>query len=308
MKQPSRSARSVGSSASAVRGVVVLLFALTATSSHPQAWAQTTDSESKRQESRLLNDGRDKNGASETSTQESRSEKYEKAIALSTVVLAAVTALLALFTGGLWLATYRLGRDAKQTAARQTADTQNSLRIAAESGAALKEVAEATKNNALLMSGMLRKQMRAYIAVDIGSTTYQDENARFDSAPVLINTGFTPALEVSYRAQAAVLSTNLSSDFEFSAAGPLYGNDASLSPRQQFIIHAMVDHRFSDAEVEEIKKGAVKRLFVWGTVTYKDVYGESWMTKFCHNFVFVPNADGRWRPLGFYYARHNSTT
>lgn len=36
-----------------------------------------------------------------------------------------------------------------------------------------------------------------------------------------------------------------------------------------------------ESEVEKIKVGAGAALYVWGIVTYSDVFGESHYTKFC---------------------------
>jgi hypothetical protein len=67
--------------------------------------------------------------------EEHRKEKAQedKRLADATVWLAAVTTILALFTALLWWATYKLSRDAKQTADRQAKEMQESLSIAKES-------------------------------------------------------------------------------------------------------------------------------------------------------------------------------
>jgi hypothetical protein len=72
---------------------------------------------------------------------ESRSDIHTSAderVAVATELLVYVTALLALFTGGLWVATYQLSRRAKHTAAQQARDTERSLRIAEKSADAIK--------------------------------------------------------------------------------------------------------------------------------------------------------------------------
>ena len=101
-------------------------------------------------------------------------------------------------TGALWFVTYSLARDAKEGAEEQATNMSKSIAEAANAANAMKEIAAVTKENATLMEGILRKQMRAYIAVDIGGATYQDANLRFEAAPVIVNTGNTPAKHVSY--------------------------------------------------------------------------------------------------------------
>ncbi|MEP7246492.1 MAG: hypothetical protein ABI885_22830, partial [Gammaproteobacteria bacterium] len=102
---------------------------------------------------------------------------------------------------------------------------QRSLQIAAQSTKALEDVAEATRANTMLLQPMLAKQMRAYVAVDHGRATFQDENLRFDSAPVFTNTGFTPARNVCYSAVAEILATDQPEAFVFAQA-ELKRNDA----------------------------------------------------------------------------------
>jgi hypothetical protein len=54
----------------------------------------------------------------------------------------------------------------------------------------MQRVAEATKHNAILMSGMFSKQMRAYIQVNIGTSTAQREDGIvFGSWPEIVNVG-----------------------------------------------------------------------------------------------------------------------
>lgn len=69
-------------------------------------------------------------------------------------------------------------------------------------------------------------------------------------------------------------------------------------------MNAFADDFCPDEEVESIKVGGKGRvLYVWGIVTYKDVFGESHSTKFCHtvNFVRIGTED---RVIGFYIGRH----
>ena len=218
------------------------------------------------------------------------------------IVLATIA--IAWFTATLWDATAGLFFLAKT----QAKDMKISLRIADQSANAMEKVANATKNNAVLMQGILSKQMRAYLAVDIGQAVYQDQNLRFGSSPVLTNTGFTPAKNVSFRVMADVLPIKLPENFQFADFGEKQINDASLAPRQQFVIHGVVKNKFPDDEVQAIMEGNERRLFVWGTVTYDDVFGGSWETNFCHTYTFFKDGDGRMRPNGFYHPKHNSST
>jgi hypothetical protein len=228
-------------------------------------------------------------------------------IAHSTVALAIVTFLLAVFTGCLWWSTYKLGRDAKSVSDRQAADTLRSLAIAADTTAALREVTDATRNNTALLQPMLQKQMRAYLSVNFGGAIYQDERLRFAATPVIENTGLSPAQNVSFRATAGILDVERAAQMDF-PLGEIRRNDATLHPRQSFTINVIVPDRYADDDAAAIMRGDQRGLFVWGAVVYDDVYGEAHETKFCHRFVFFPDAEGKIRQSGFYNTTHNSST
>jgi hypothetical protein len=59
-------------------------------------------------------------------------------------------------------------------------------------------------------------------------------------------------------------------------------------------------------------RGDKKRLFCWGTVTYDDIFGDSWQTNFCHNFIFYKDKDSAGieviKFFAYYYRSHNSAT
>lgn len=69
---------------------------------------------------------------------------------------------------------------------------------------------------------------------------------------------------------------------------------------------AMVNRDFfDDGEVENIKRGLGRRLYIWGTVIYEDVFGDQRYTEFAHNIVWMPLKDGSEPILGNYVDRHN---
>jgi len=136
----------------------------------------------------------------------------------------------------------------------------------------MRDVADATKNNANLMSSMLSKKMRVYIQINIGKSTAQrGEDVVFGSWPEIVNVGLTPAKNVSYRVMADVLDVATSAS-DVPEPQQVFTNDATLNPRQSFTIQAAVTRRFGPSEVEAISKGDSKRLFVWGIITYDDVF------------------------------------
>ena len=205
-------------------------------------------------------------------------------------------------------ATVGLGRKAQQTASEQTDRMERSVVEAARAATAMEGVGRATTQNAALMQSLVQKQMRAYLSVEMGAANYQDARLRFEALPRLMNNGLTPARNVSFKVLADLLDGSGHGDLVFPDVGELIANDVSVAPRASFTLSGAVDHRVPDAEVEAIMQGNTRRLFAWGKVTYDDVYGGSWETNFCCNYVFFRNAKGEVVVSGYYYRRHNNST
>ncbi len=227
-------------------------------------------------------------------------DRHEKLlIVLSTIAIA-------WFTGTLWRAT----TDLQAIADRQSEETQDSIIQATRSANAMENVAESTRKNAFLMQNILHKQMRAYVAVDVGTAAYQDKTHNFAGIPSLINTGFTPARNVSFSATAAILNVDkiLPQDLVIPDNGEMIINDAGIGPRQQFTIQGVVKRRFPENQIRGIMEGSKRRLFVWGIVTYDDVFGKHWITHFCHNHTFYLGPDNNIKVNSYYHCNHNDAT
>jgi hypothetical protein len=221
-----------------------------------------------------------------------------------------LTGALALITGGLAVATFKLysatvglGRDAKASGETQIARMDSSISEAGRAASAMEAVARATSANAELMQKMFQKQMRAYVSVEIGGALFQNDHVLFQASPVLNNTGLSPARNVSYRISASIIENNAVEIVGFPDVGPFTANDVSLAPRQQLIIHSPTVARIPDEEVQAVKDGADRRLHAWGIVTYDDVYGGHWETEFCVNYQWAGETI-----LGYYYRTHNKAT
>lgn len=212
--------------------------------------------------------------APDTETKSTKEEKKEQEkskvdnlIAYSTLVLAIVTSILAIFTGALWLATRKLVIDAKDTS---------------------------------------KRQLRAYLSVSIGGGSYQErhKDIRFEVRPSLLNSGNTPAHNITYWARAEVLPFPLPDDFDFPPTKDTLQSSLVLGPHQNIILNAMINEFFPDEEAEIIKKGNGRRPCIWGIVSYTDVFGDGHTTKFCHSICwFGPVEDET--IAGHYANRHN---
>jgi hypothetical protein len=210
----------------------------------------------------------------------------DRGLVYGTYALAIFTFALAIFTALMWGATYRLAKHARTTGDDQSAKMANSIAEASRAAAAQEGIAQATKENAELMQGVLHKQMRAYLIVEIGGGIYQDFNKRFEVRPSLLNSGFTPAIDMSYWALAGILPFPLANDHNLPVNHSPPPNSMDLGPRQSIQMNAAVDTRVPDSEVAEIKSGLDRRVYVWGAVTYKDIFGGSHTTDFCHSIFW----------------------
>jgi len=148
------------------------------------------------------------------------------------------TIVLAIFTVALWVANIWLVISTKRASAKQALDTQLAIAEAKRSADAMRDVADATKNNALLMSDMLSKQMRAYIQVSFGTSTAQRGDMNFGSWPELVNAGLTPARNISYRIMAEILDVKMMGvGSDFPEPTEVFTNDATLNPPSKLQAH-----------------------------------------------------------------------
>jgi hypothetical protein len=183
-----------------------------------------------------------------------------------------------------------------------------SARLAAAMEAVANHIAVSAKaatDSVAALKERTAQQMRAYLAVVIGTGVYQerDKNLRFEGKPFLINTGHTPAHMVCYKAKAAILPVPAPKDFGFQLGDEVIGGSI-LGPQQNANLSGIVDDFVDDAEVEDIKTSKGKALYVWGIVTYEDIFGEAHYTKFCQCLIWLP--DGK--VFGVYIAGHNDAT
>jgi hypothetical protein len=205
-------------------------------------------------------------------------------------------------------------RQTVEGAKEQSGDMKRSIAESIRAANAMEEFAKSAERGSKAAAQsvvLVAQQMRAYLSARIDGGIYQDRamNLRFEVRPMLINTGLTPARRISYVAKADVLPFPLPNDFVFPSLEPPSSVFGLLAPQQNFIMNAMVDRDFfDDGEVENIKRGNGIRLYIWGTVTYEDVFGDQRYTNFSHSIVWVPLKDGSERILGHYVDRHNDAT
>jgi hypothetical protein len=166
----------------------------------------------------------------------------------------------------------------------------------------------ASANAANRLAKANERQLRAYLSVNVGTVIFQNETISqpFVVLPDCVNDGQTPAHEMSYNARANILPYPLPDDFDFpmKPEQAIITSSAVVGPHRSFQLGAALD-RFCDAdEVDNIRWGKYERLYVYGTVRYRDAFGEPRWTNFCQSYRWRP--DGT--PLGENTKQHNDAT
>ena len=154
-------------------------------------------------------------------------------------------------------------------------------------------------------------QMRAYVSVEIGTASHQNTATgfKFEARPLLINSGQTPARNFAFVAKAAILDVPLSEDFNTTVEIPAENGKGVIPPHQNRHIYAVVDNLVPDDQVQNIMDGTGKSLYVWGAVTYDDIFDGHWRTEFCQQLTFIPNRDGNGHTInGLFIGNRNKET
>lgn len=211
---------------------------------------------------------------------------------------AAVAALfVAGFTGTFWRSTEKLWA----ASIGQGDAMERSIAEAEKSAKAMSSVAEFMAKNVERLketvSGLNqsvdanKRIVRAYLTIGVGDFYEQDvsKNAPLQFHPVVLNTGNTPALDVIYNGRVVFRDYPPGPNFDFTML-PINEERSAITvgsrqfPPPAIPVHA--DRWFTDEEMAEAKQARTKRLYVFGTVTYKDVFGVPHYTDFCQSVTW----------------------
>ena len=236
--------------------------------------------------------------------------KFTLWLVMATLILAGVGILQ---LGVFGYQSLQLKRTVK-AAADQSRDMKDSIAQAARTAKAMEDVAihfdrsvTQAEESTNVFQERGKQQTRAYICVDVGSAAYQDRvnNIKFGGQTLMVNAGNTPAHNVRFRARAAILPLPLPEDFSFPLPAESIGGSI-LGPRQRLTITQLVDDFVPDEEIEDIKKiNGKKALYIWGIISYEDVFSEEYITRFCQLLYWL--VDGK-TIMGNYIGRHNDAT
>jgi hypothetical protein len=222
----------------------------------------------------------------EKSANDRKLVNFSGALVNATYVLAAIGVLQLIVFG---YQAYQLRRTVK-AATDQSGAMERSITEAGRAAKAMEDVARHFEANVSIVRERTAQQMRAYLTVLVGLAVYQEreKGTRFEGKPLLVNSGPTPARAVKYRARADILPIPLPEDFNF----PLpekHVEGGIMGPHQNANMSAIVENFIEDGEVENAKLNKGKALYVWGIVTYADIFGEPHYTKFCQSLFFLPD-------------------
>jgi hypothetical protein len=156
------------------------------------------------------------------------------------------------------------------------------------------KAAKATEASVEAGKDTAKRQLRAYVTVIIGDAVFQERrdedkggDLMFECRPLLVNNGQTPARKIRFKARAAILPVPLPKEIHLPEEPDEGIGDSILGPQQNANMFALVDGFRADDEAESLKKGVgAKGLYVWGRITYEDVFGESHFTRFCQHIYW----------------------
>jgi hypothetical protein len=131
---------------------------------------------------------------------------------------------------------------------------------------------------------------RAYLTVGFNGLVKQDPttNYKFEARMTLQNMGSTPDYNVRYVARLGVLPIPLPNDFQL----PTIDQNAPtgvIAPNQSFVFSSIADRIYSDEDANEVKNSFNKHLYVYGAISYDDVFGLSRHIHFCQAILWLKN-------------------
>jgi hypothetical protein len=261
-------------------------------------------------------------GVCDTDKPDARVAYFTALLAIFTGVLAFATVALFVATFALWQETRNALADSRATSERQAKDTAKAIAEAARSATAMEEVAGSMAINAeqVVKSVTTSKeiadrqkqfgemQIRAYLSVLIGTGIFQErkKRLRFDARPTVRNVGATPARNVRWKIAVGVLPIPMPRKQYFKL--PATWSGGSLIPQQNEVtIFEVLGGYYGDEEAELIKRAQGKALYVWGVVSYEDVFRRLRRVTFCQQMEWR-GEPGKEVVYGHYMNRHNRTS
>jgi hypothetical protein len=148
-----------------------------------------------------------------------------------------------------------------------------------------------------------RAQLRAYIEVKIGKIDFNSTpNATTEVILKAKNVGQTPARDTVTESWVDLRPWPHPPGGNWK--GPPDPNPVSkniISPRQARAFKVGTARGLNAAELAEVAAGNIRRLYIYGSVTYVDVFGEGRVTEFCFAVKGTPG-----QPVDIAYCQENN--
>jgi hypothetical protein len=202
------------------------------------------------------------------------------------VLTAASTVFIALFTFTLWYSTHRLWLASRD----QSEDTKTAIAESARSANAMEGVAaslivsaKASTDSVELLRTNARMQMRAFLGITTGEFAIQNPETgyRFEFRPRIVNTGFTPARAVFFTSVARVFPFPLPDEIDLTLPIEDSAGAGTINAGQFYFVRAVLDRILPEDELTALKTTGDHRIYVYGRVQYRDVFGDPHFTNFC---------------------------
>lgn len=198
---------------------------------------------------------------------------------LSTFVIAIFTIILAVATVNLGYAT----QDLRDFAEQQAADMKESI-------AASKAAVVASEAAIKLAENTAKRQLRAYLGIVIpkdGPTNGLLPPVTPEVRLGFKNAGQTPAHEVTHLSGGDIRPYPMPKDNNFTISPPETPNSpvtALPGVLDPYGIAVIRSRPFTPEEIAKIQDGKTARFYVWGTLVYRDVFGDLHKTNYCFGF------------------------
>jgi hypothetical protein len=126
-------------------------------------------------------------------------------------------------------------------------------------------------------------QMRAYLSIVTGACVPQDKttNWRYEVRMFIKNTGHTTADAVNVISRLKIFDFPLPDNIDLALPTTLRDDAGHIAPGNSFFFPSVLGEMISGDEIEEIRRGNKRKMYIYGTVHYKDIFGLSHYTNFC---------------------------
>lgn len=189
-----------------------------------------------------------------------------------TTALVLITLALAIFTAGLWHATYKLAKDAKSTADRQAMETSQSLLLARQSAQAAIRSADAALagQRAHLFPA---RELKGSLIAPHGQNSFWVTHLAF------VNHGHTSAL-LEARGGRIIFSDALPPEQVFTPDDTDWDIGQITIQPKGFAQGKSINFPLTDADLADVKLGT-KQLYLFAFIVYTDVFNTTWKRRFC---------------------------